>query len=110
MRYIAAYLTEIWLKHFGTIEEIGELAKHGVYEKVPITECWNKTGAAPIGTRWVEVNKGDGKNIEYRSRLVAQEIRRDKYRSPNMDHSVTRMSAQCVIPARTMSSSIKMIF
>jgi hypothetical protein len=40
-------------------EEIGELAKHGVYQKVPITECWNKTGAAPIGTRWVDVNKGD---------------------------------------------------
>ena len=28
----------------------------------------------PIGTRWVDVNKGDDQNPDYRSRLVAQEI------------------------------------
>ena len=31
----------------------------------------------PIGTRWVDVNKGDDANPEYSSRLVAQEIKRD---------------------------------
>ena len=40
------------------LEELGELAKHHVYDKVPTSECWNKTGQAPIGTRWVDVNKG----------------------------------------------------
>ena len=32
----------------------------------------------PIGVRWVDVNKGDKDNPEYRSRLVAKEIKRDK--------------------------------
>ena len=29
-------------------DEMGEFAKHGVYEKVPTEECWRETGAAPI--------------------------------------------------------------
>ena len=40
------------------LEELGELAKNHVYDKVPISECWNRTGQAPVGTRWVDVNKG----------------------------------------------------
>ena len=40
-------------------EEMAEVYKHGVYEKVSIEECYEKTGKAPIGTRWVDVNKGD---------------------------------------------------
>ena len=60
------------------LEELGELAKHGVYVKAPIAECWEETGKAPIGTRWIDVNKGDDENPDYRSRLVAQEIKRDK--------------------------------
>ena len=49
-----------------------------MYEKVPIEECWANTGKDPIGTRWVDVFKGDDANPEYRSRLVAQEIKTDK--------------------------------
>ena len=60
------------------IEELGELAKHKVYTKVPLEECWHATGQEPIGTRWVDVNKGDDVNPVYRSRLVAQEINRSK--------------------------------
>ena len=60
------------------IEEMGEIAKHGVYAKVPIKECWEATGTNPIGTRWVDVNKGDDTNPDYRSRLVAQEINNHK--------------------------------
>ena len=59
-------------------EEMLEFAKHGVYVKVPVEECLSKTGAGPIGTRWVDVNKGDKVHPEYRSRLVAQEIKVDK--------------------------------
>ena len=33
-------------------------------------------GKAPISVRWVDVNKGDDDNPNYRSRLVAREIRR----------------------------------
>ena len=59
-------------------EEMKEICKHHVYEKVDIQECWDNTGKEPIGTRWVDVNKGDDVNPEYRSRLVAQEIKTDK--------------------------------
>ena len=59
-------------------EEMAEVYKHGVYKKVPMEECYEKTGKAPIGTRWVDVNKGDSVRPEYRSRLVAQEINTGK--------------------------------
>ena len=51
-----------------------EVRKHRVYEKVDIKECYDRSGNAPIGTRWVDVNKGDSVQPEYRSRLVAQDI------------------------------------
>ena len=54
------------------------MRKHNVYTKVPITECWDNTGKAPIGTRWIDVNKGDNVHKEYRSRLVAQEIKMNR--------------------------------
>ena len=40
-----------------------------------IKEAWKKTGRPPISVRWEEVNKGDDDNPNYRSRLVAREIR-----------------------------------
>ena len=59
-------------------EEMAEFRKHGVYRKVPISECLRVTGKPPIGTRWIDINKGDEENPDYRSRLVAQELKRDK--------------------------------
>ena len=59
-------------------EEMKEFAKHEVYRKVPIKECHDKTGKEPIGTRWVDINKGDEATPEYRSRLVAQELNQEK--------------------------------
>ena len=59
-------------------EEMAEFRKHGVYVKVPLRKCWDETGKEPIGVRWVDINKGDRDNPEYRSRLVAQEIKTDK--------------------------------
>ena len=35
--------------------------KMKVYEKVPKSQCYNETGKAPIGVRWVDVNKQDEK-------------------------------------------------
>ncbi len=49
-----------------------------MYEKVPIEECWKETGKAPIGVKWVDTNKGDKERPEYRCRLVAKEIKKDK--------------------------------
>lgn len=59
-------------------QEMNEFRKHGVFEKVDIQQCWGSTGKEPIGTRWVDINKGDEDNSDYRSRLVAQEIKQDK--------------------------------
>ncbi len=49
-----------------------------MYEKVPIEECWKETGKAPIGVKWVDTNKGDKERPEFRCRLVAKEIKKDK--------------------------------
>ena len=47
-----------------------------VYSKVPEAEAWGSTGRRPIGVRWVDTNKGDDAEPNYRSRLVAKDIRR----------------------------------
>ena len=60
------------------MEEMDEFEKHGVYVKVPMEQCMQRTGKKPIGVRWVDVNKGDKVHPEYRSRLVAKEIKIDK--------------------------------
>ena len=52
-------------------EECKELERR-VYVKVPVQECWEKTGKAPIGVRWVDVRKNDD---THRSRLVARDFR-----------------------------------
>ena len=57
------------------ITEMEEFRKHGVYVKVPIQQCWDRTGKNPIGVRWVDINKGDDRNPKYRSRLVAKEFK-----------------------------------
>ena len=47
-----------------------------VWFKVPRAESYQKMGKAPISVKWVDVNKGDSENPNYRSRLVAREIRK----------------------------------
>lgn len=47
-----------------------------MYSKVPVTECIRCTGKQPIGSKWIDINKGDAKSPNYRSRLVAKEIKR----------------------------------
>ena len=36
--------------------------------------CWAVTGKCPIGTRWIDINKGDDSNPVHRSRLVDKEF------------------------------------
>ena len=59
-------------------EELETFKQFGVYMKVPIQDCYDMTGRAPLGIKWVDVNKGDDEYEEYRSRLVAKEIKLDK--------------------------------
>jgi hypothetical protein len=47
-----------------------------VWEKRPYEEANRRTGKKPITVKWIDVNKGDGENPNYRSRLVAREIRK----------------------------------
>ena len=58
-------------------EEVSYVTRYGVRKKAPIKECWKQTGKKPAGKHWIDTNKGDEVHPEYRSRLVAQEIKRD---------------------------------
>ena len=49
--------------------------KKGVWRKVPLEEARRRTGRPPISTRWVDVNKGDEQSPNYRSRLVARQMK-----------------------------------
>ena len=53
--------------------EIKFFKQMGVYTKVK-REAWMKV----ISTKWLDVNKGDSANKNYRARLVGREIKRDK--------------------------------
>ena len=55
-------------------EEIKYFRGMNVYTKVPLSECYEETGQAPIGVKWVDINKGDKTNPNYRSRLAAEEF------------------------------------
>ena len=59
-------------------EEIGFFRRKGVHKKVPIEEAWKNTGKSPIRVKWVDVNTGDDDHPEYRSRLVAAELKTDQ--------------------------------
>ena len=53
--------------------ELAYLCKQEVYEK-PLEECLRDTnGRGPITTRWIDTNKGDPTNPNFRSRLVVRE-------------------------------------
>ena len=53
--------------------EMEYLHQLGVYEKVS-REHQASTGGKIIGVRWVDVNKGDALDVNYRSRLVGREF------------------------------------
>ena len=45
--------------------------KMHVFDKVPIAQCWEITGKAPLKARWVDIDKG----TRYRSRWVAKQFK-----------------------------------
>ena len=38
------------------MEEMQYVREHDVYVKVPIQECYDNTGKAPVRTRWLDIN------------------------------------------------------
>ena len=57
------------------IKELEYFTRKGVWVKVPRQRARQATGHPPITVRWVDVNKGDEMNPNYRSRLVARQIK-----------------------------------
>ena len=53
--------------------EMDYFRQKGVYTKVVRRSCMKV-----ISTKWLDVNKGDSVNKNYRARLVGREIKRDK--------------------------------
>ena len=47
-----------------------------MYTKVDLKQCYDRTGKPPLGTRWLDHNKGDSRQLDLRSRLVVQETKR----------------------------------
>ena len=45
-----------------------------VWDVVPVTQCWSRTGKAPLKGKWVDVNKGDRTRPVIRCRWVAKEF------------------------------------
>ena len=86
-------------------EEMKEFEKYGVYKKVSMSECYAETNKEPIGVRWVDVNKGDAKKPEYRSRLVAQEIKKDK--RPDLFAAMPPLEAKRLLYSMMMSGDEK---
>ena len=47
------------------MEKIEFIRGMGLYDKVPIEECWRNTGKGPITTKWIDINKGDERAPNY---------------------------------------------
>ena len=58
-------------------EELKYVDEMGVYEYATLDECRQATCKAPIGVRWIDINKGDASKANYRSRLVGKESKVD---------------------------------
>ena len=56
-------------------DEIRGVVSHNVWTKCSVSECRDKTGRPPVKGRWVDINKGDDHNPNYRSRYVGREFR-----------------------------------
>ncbi len=58
-------------------EELEWIRSEGIYRKVPLRVCLER-GFKPIDTKWLDINKGDDNEPNYRSRMVAREIKARK--------------------------------
>ena len=63
------------LVHQARAVELAFFCSNGVWAKKPRGLARERTGKSPISVRWVDVNKGDDFNPNYRSRLVARELK-----------------------------------
>ena len=57
------------------VKELKFFADKQVWLKVPRQRAYERTGKPPISVRWVDTNKGDEAEPNYRSRLVARQLK-----------------------------------
>jgi hypothetical protein len=56
-------------------EEVEFMMKIGLCEEATEQDCWDKTGKAPVGTKWIDVLKQTENGAIVRSRLVARDFK-----------------------------------
>ena len=56
--------------------ELEYFERKRVWEKLPRSVAFSKTGKSPITVRWIDTNKGDDESPNIRGQLVAREIRK----------------------------------
>ena len=56
-------------------EEVEFMEGIGVWEPATEEECIAATGKPPVSTRWVDVNKGRGGEVDLRCRIVARDFK-----------------------------------
>ena len=56
-------------------KELDYFVGEGVWKKMPKSAARALSGCAPISVRWVDVNKFDDMNPNYRLRLVARQLK-----------------------------------
>ena len=55
-------------------KELEFFCSKGVWLKVPRQRSFDRIGRPPISVRWVDVNKGDEYEPNYRSRFAARQL------------------------------------
>ena len=83
-------------------EEVAYIHQSKLYTKVPRSKA-KEAGAKVITVRWIDINKGDNENENYRSRLVAREIKRDG--RPDLFAATPHLEALNVILSMLASSN-----
>lgn len=63
------------------------------YKAVPIEQCFEETHKPPIKVKWVDTNKGDPEHPNFRSRLVAKDLKATKKPEDQLPASLLFSSA-----------------
>ncbi len=64
-------------------QELAYFYAKKVWIKIPKSQARRKGTRAPVSVRWVDVNKGDDLNPNYRSRLVARQLKATDFSGKN---------------------------
>ena len=71
-----------------------------------IQECWDKAGKGPIGTRWIDIKKGDLANPEYRSRAVAKDLSNNNKKTMGLFAATPPLEALKLLISSRMTEGI----